>query len=229
MARKKVVFVIVEGTTDQDALEGTFRNIYNPESVKFCIVRGDITTESKPNLIKRKLSEIIKNWCDKNPILKTDIKKVIHLVDMDGAYIDENSIIEDPSYDEFVYSEENITAKSKLKVLERNSRKSDNLNVISKLSKVYSTLDYCVYYFSCDQEHVLHNRMNVEISEKERLAEIFNDRYEEDFDGFKEFICSEDLKVNGSYRETWEFIKCENNSLKRFSNLHLLLEEEGIV
>lgn len=80
-----------------------------------------------------------------------------------------------------------------------------------------------------DQEHVLHNRMNVEISEKERLAENFNDRYEEDFDGFKEFICSEDLKVEGDYRATWEFIRCGNNSLKRFSNLHLLLEEEGIL
>lgn len=231
MARKKIVLFILEGTSDEIALEGSLRNIYKPNEIRFCIVRTDITTKNgvTRNNIKNKLIEIIKIELTRFPYKNSDILKVIHLTDMDGAYVDEESIIEDRSCDGFIYSETNIKAKSRVNVIGRNKRKGENLEVLLELNSIYNGLSYNLYYFSCNQEHTLHNIINVEKSKKEELAEKFNDKYEDDFDGFKNFICSKDIKVEGNYRETWEFIKKGNNSLKRFSNLHLLLEEERIV
>lgn len=114
-------------------------------------------------------------------------------------------------------------------VIERNERKVGNLNVLSCLDKVNRSLDYTLYYFSCNQEHVLHNIIDAPDNGKNVLAEKFNDKYEADFEAFKEFISNQEFAVNGCYSETWEFIKRDNNSLKRFSNFHLLLREEGIL
>lgn len=226
MARKKIVLFILEGTSDEIALEGSLRNIYKPNEIKFCIVKTDITTKNKvtKNNIKNKLIGIIKTELGRSPYKISDILKVIHLTDMDGAYIDEDSIIEDRSCNRFIYSETNIRAKSKVNVIGRNKRKRENLEVLISLNSIYNKLSYNIYYFSCNQEHALHNMIDVKSNKKEKLAEKFNEKYEEDFDGFKNFICSKDIKVVGDYKETWEFIKKENNSLKRFSNLHLLLK-----
>ena len=229
MAKKKVILFIVEGISDELALEGSLRNIYKPNEIKFCIVRSDITTKIgvNKNNIKNKITELIKNELERAPYVKKDILKIIHFTDMDGAYIDKSAIVEDLNCVKFTYSETNICACSKDKVIERNFKKSENLDALSTMTKVYSNLSYSLYYFSCDQEHVLHNLMNVETKDKERLAEEFNDRYEDNFEGFKNFITSNEIKVDGNHRETWEFIKKDNNSLKRYSNLHLLLEDEG--
>jgi len=231
LARKKIVLIILEGTSDEIALEGSLRNIYKPNEIKFCIVKTDITTKNKvtKNNIKNKLIEIIKTELGRSPYKISDILKVIHLTDMDGAYVDEDSIIEDKSCNRFIYSETNIRAKSKVNVIGRNKIKSENLEVLLGLNTIYNKLSYNIYYFSCNQEHVLHNMIDAKNNKKEELAENFNDRYEEDFNGFKKFIYSKDIKVEGDYKETWEFIKKGNNSLKRFSNLYLLLEEEKIV
>ncbi|MGL5639787.1 MAG: hypothetical protein ACRCW7_10710, partial [Cetobacterium sp.] len=76
---------------------------------------------------------------------------------------------------------------------------------------------------------VLHNLIDVPDNQKRILAEKFNDEYEDNFDEFKAFITNKEFAVNGNYAETWEFIKKDNNSLKRFSNIHLLLKEENLI
>ncbi|MGL5278040.1 MAG: hypothetical protein ACRC8M_03015 [Cetobacterium sp.] len=155
-------------------------------------------------------------------------KVVIVIVDMDGAYINEDAIKQSSEIQEFKYTETYILAPRIEKVVERNERKAKNLNVLSCLNRINVSLDYSLYYFSCNQEHVLHNLIGVPDNQKKFFAEKFNDQYEDNFDEFKDFIRSEEFAVKGSYLETWEFIKKDNNSLKRFSNIHLLLKEENL-
>ena len=45
MARKKIVFVIVEGISEQDALGAILSNIYDKDTVWVQVLRKDITSE----------------------------------------------------------------------------------------------------------------------------------------------------------------------------------------
>lgn len=231
MARKKVVMVIVEGISDEIALEGSLRNIYQDREVRFKVVRSDITSDRDSNSrnIKIKVADLIKSEMSRSSLDREDILKVVHIVDMDGAYISKDSIIESENCEGFNYSETGITATDKEKVIERNERKAKNLNILSCLQKINRSLEYVLYYFSCNQEHVLHNLIDAPDNKKNILAENFNDKYEDDFEAFKEFVSNSEFAVSGDYLETWEFIKRDNNSLKRFSNFHLLLKEEGLI
>lgn len=42
---KKVIFVIVEGPTDKDALSSVLKQIFSSAEVHFHVIYGDITTE----------------------------------------------------------------------------------------------------------------------------------------------------------------------------------------
>ena len=42
---KKVIFVIVEGPTDEDALSSVLKAIFSSAEVHFQVIHGDITTE----------------------------------------------------------------------------------------------------------------------------------------------------------------------------------------
>ena len=81
-----------------------------------------------------------------------------------------------------------------------------------------------MYYFSCNLEHVLHNEVNLSDELKMEYAERFSDSYYKIESAFIDFIRDEQFAVTGDYKETWEFIKLNGNSLKRYSNFHLFFE-----
>ncbi len=87
-----------------------------------------------------------------------------------------------------------------------------------------SNIPYRVYYFSCNLEHVLHNIQNVTTEEKIELSEKFEDKYSEELMEFIKFINDEEFSMNKSYRDSWEFIKQGNNSLKRYTNFNLFFK-----
>ena len=111
--KNKIVLFIVEGITDQISLENivdTLVDEYNSSStytdnVIFEISEGDITSNysSRPNNIKSKITKIIKAK-GKRKYAPTDYKEVIHIIDTDGAYIDDNRIFQDESKENFFYS-----------------------------------------------------------------------------------------------------------------------------
>ena len=73
-------------------------------------------------------------------------------------------------------------------------------------------------------EHVLHNEQNLDDSLKTKYSYDFEDEYYGKELEFKNFIQNSEFSVKGSYKETWDFIKVNNNSLNRFSNLGLFFE-----
>lgn len=89
----------------------------------------------------------------------------------------------------------------------------------------YAGINYTVYFLSRTLEHVLHNRIeNLTDQDKTELSEAFDDSYADNLEGFLAFIADEVFAVKGDYKQTWDFIKQDTNSLKRYSNLHLLFE-----
>lgn len=227
MARKKVVFIIVEGPSDQDALEILLAKIFNSDSVHVEVMHGDITTDLDvtPANIKKKLADVIKSYANQFRLNSSHFCRVIHLIDTDGAYAPDDCILKDESLDKPLYSTTNITAKKRENIVARNKRKRSNVNVLHTCPKIWS-IPYSVYYMSCNLDHVLHNRLNSTDEEKEAYAHAFAKAYRDDVEAFVKFICESNFSVAGEYLDTWRFIKEEKHSLERYTNFGICLPEK---
>lgn len=227
MARKKVILFIVEGITDKESLELLLTELIKDNNqIIFQVAYGDITSNKSVNSsnIKGKITDIIKSG-GKRKFKPSDYREIIHLIDMDGAYISEDNIYVDESLDNFSYRNEGIYAKNIEDVIERNKRKQKLINLLSSTNIVYNSIPYRVFYFSSNLEHVLHNKIEVEENLKMRYAENFQERYIEDLEGFINFICESEFTVKKEYKASWDFIKRDNNSIKRYTNFNIILED----
>ena len=124
--RRKVVFVIVEGPSDETALEHSFEAFFDPDEVMIKVVHGDITTNlgvTSSNILAS-ISKLVKDWAAKYGLKSSDFLRVIHIVDTDGVFIPDDKVIEDENHKNApVYGEMNIVATPKSKIRERNAQK----------------------------------------------------------------------------------------------------------
>lgn len=223
MAHKKIVFVIVEGPSDETALGAILSGIYGVNKVHIHITHGDITTDSKikSDGIVKKLAAIVKEYANSMHFTRNDFQQVIHLVDMDGAYIPDTAVIENAEANRCIYSLSDIQASRPANIRLRNRHKQDIINRISKLNKVWVSIPYSAYYMSCNLDHVLYGKLNSSDEDKESDAYDFVCKYKDDLDGFLAYISDSEFSVMDGYRESWEFIKKDLHSLERHTNLGL--------
>ncbi|MBQ9314233.1 MAG: hypothetical protein IJ220_04415 [Clostridia bacterium] len=216
---KKVVVFIVEGISDRVSLAHVVASLNKDKRIFFQIVAADITSDfdtSNMNVIK-KINAQVKECMMKQHFNKNDIIKIVHLVDTDGVFVPSSSVI----YSESVrikYSDEWIETNDVEKIRDRNKRKSSILNRLSSTSAI-NNIPYEIYYFSTNIEHVLHNIQNAKDNEKMALAEKFEDEYYNNPTQFLNFINGE-FSLKDGYRSSWDYIKEENNSLKRYTNFN---------
>ena len=222
---KKVILFLTEGITDKVSLEGILTNLLANEEVRFYVINGDLTAREDVNTqnIVNAVSQCIKDFIARNRFKKSDILLVVHLADTDGAFVPAEAVkyfdTERP-----LYFDDRIETKNPDALRRRNSTKNAALVRLTEQKTIYR-ISYKVYFFSCCLEHVLHN-VQAELTKKEKmkLAEDFSDKYADRPDLFIDFISSKDFAVNGDYRQTWDFIRKDLNSLNRFCNFHLFFE-----
>ena len=222
---KKVVLFLVEGASDLTSLE-FIDNINTDETIKFQITSGDITSKLNitPQNCREEINKILLSFLDRSKLRKTDIIKIIHILDIDGVYIPEINIIEDKNIKKFLYTINGIVAPSKENVQRRNENKKQIIEKLLVTSKINS-IPYEMYYMSCNLEHVLHDKLeDISEDEKKELANKFADRFYEKEIEFIDFINNKDFKVLGDYKTTWDFIKKDLNSVNRYSNFWLFFE-----
>lgn len=87
-------------------------------------------------------------------------------------------------------------------------------------------IPYRVYYMSCNLDHVLHDKRNSSDDEKENDAYVFAKKYRNDVSGFVKFINNSFFSVKGDFKDSWNHIEKEQNSLERYTNLCVCIEEE---
>lgn len=222
VARKKIVFVIVEGPSDDNALGLMFTRYYKDKQVYVHILHRDITTERGMNKarILNAVADEVKAYAHNTHLKYSHFHEIIHIIDTDGAYIDNAHVIDDPTAEEPVYSETEIRTKDKPGIERRNLQKRENLDKMT-VTKTIWKIPYNVYYMSCNLDHVLHDKLNSTDEEKEQDAYDFAKRYENDLAGFLNFISNSQFSVHGNYVETWKFIKEDLHSLERHTNLGL--------
>lgn len=227
---KKVIFVIVEGPTDKDALSSVLKQIFSSAEVHFHVIRGDITTEDAitANNAKSYVAKRVAAEMKKYAYKESDILQIVHLIDTDGAFIPDN-LVKARTEKGIQYFEDHIETGEVKYIQGRNQKKSSVVASLCSTGKMKSKIPYSIYYFSRNMEHVLHNvATELTNDQKVELADAFADRYEENPMDFVAFIESEEVAVPGGYTQTWTFIREGTNSLNRHSNLRILFEQENM-
>ncbi len=136
MPRKKVVFVIVEGPSEDEALSLLLSKIYKQSEVFVYIEHGDITTRSKSSNILANIGNLVKSYAKSNHFDRVHFQEIIHIVDTDGSYVPDEAIDEDLSAGSPKYTLTKIFTLDVLGILSRNRVKRDCLEKISSTSKI---------------------------------------------------------------------------------------------
>lgn len=227
MTRKKIIFVIVEGSSDETALGAALSQLYRESSVYVHIMHGDITSRNGvfPNNIILKIAAELKNYAKSSHFRSKDFWKIIHIVDTDGVFIPDSQIKECEACLKPIYKEDGIYTHSKSDIIKRNRNKRENLSKLRSVNIIWK-IPYKVYYMSCNLDHVLHNKRNSEDEEKEKDAYSFAKKYNKNQKAFINFMCKSDFSVTSGYKESWDFIMEDMNSVNRFSNFALCIQKE---
>lgn len=228
MAKKKIMLFIVEGPTDETSLSTVLSRIFSSDTVKFQVVHGDVLTRDfvAPDRIIAAVNEQIKLFCG-NIYKPSDFCKVVHLADTDGAFIPEDAVVaeavEGRQYP--FYTDTQILTPEPANIIDRNARKGRNIAKLASTGRV-GGIPYSFYYFSCNLDHVLHGRNNLSEAEKIACSRDFDLQYADDPNAFIRFMKDESFAVQGTYQETWAFIKQGTHSLERHSNFRIELPEQ---
>ena len=224
MNEKKVIAVIVEGPSDEAALGSILKEYFSSAEIQFVVVHGDITTKdytSTDNILS-KINNLIESVKQKYGYKRDDFLKIIHVVDMDGAFC--NNAIVKKDIEGVRYYLDRIETKYPDYLIKKHTQKAEIL------SKLYSSgringVSYRIYFNSCNLEHVLFNELkDFTDDEKADMADDFAEEYEGNVENFIKFISQDDLIAPGTFKQTWKFIKKEKHSLGRFTNMHLIFK-----
>ncbi len=224
MARKKIILFIVEGINDKTCLEGVLEKILDSEEVRFQITEGDITTRLGIDeyKIRNEIGKTVKAFKDKYHLKPEHFLEVVHIIDTDGLFLQEDSVhyadVEDP-----LYMDDGIYTGKVEEMIERNKRKLAVVERMLELPAVLKTISYSVYYFSSNMDHVLHNQANLSKAEKHDLADSFDEEYADKPEEFIRLMRESVFTVKGTYEETWNFIRLDKNSVRRYSNFGVYL------
>lgn len=229
---KKVVLFLVEGVTDETAFGLLLSRIIEEQQiVKFKIIGGDITSRSgttAKNCVNRVVDQV-KEFLAQDIYQKSDLLEVIHLIDLDGAFVSPDHIVCDPDKlphgTHIYYTSDSILTDHVEQICERNRQKTEVLNKLITLHELYGKIPYQIYFFSCNLEHVFYDCQNAPDPSKYQMAKQLVDRYIKDPMEFIQFMNSEEIKICQEYEESWEYMKKEEESLKRHSNFHLYLNQ----
>ena len=228
MAKKKIMLFIVEGPTDETSLSTVLNRIFSSDTVKFQVVHGDVLTRDfvAPDRIIAAVNEQIKLFRG-NIYKPSDFCKVVHLADTDGAFIPEDAVVaeavEGRQYP--FYTDTQILTPEPANIIDRNARKGRNIAKLASTGRV-GGIPYSFYYFSCNLDHVLHGRNNLSEAEKIACSRDFDLQYADDPNAFIRFMRDESFAVQGTYQETWAFIKQGTRSLERHSNFRIELPQQ---
>lgn len=223
---RKTVFFIVEGKTDKTALEKIFQAIYKHKDINFAFTGGDVTSDELigESDVENILYKLVDDYMKDKKVKKSDIWQIVHIFDMDGAYIPESAIVEGDSYD-FVYTESNISCSDIDRVKERNTRKKKMMEYLLSLQYIKG-IPYQCFFMSSNLDHALYDEMNLSKQEKKIYADAFYDLFLGQEKTFIDFL--ETDAVNGvpdSFPASWRYIKEELHSLERHTNLHIYFKQ----
>ena len=83
MARKKIVFVIVEGPSEEDAVGAVLNRVFDTNLVHLEVCHCDLTSKrgtTADNICSR-VCQVVKDYAKENRFKSEDFQQIIHLID----------------------------------------------------------------------------------------------------------------------------------------------------
>lgn len=207
------ILLIVEGILDQ-LLLNSITKLFDEKQVEIESVNGDLLknkdfVNSYENIVSEKLS--------KEKIFNLeDFNEICFVTDTDGCFIDEENIIIDENNKAIKYNDysiicSNTSVKEELKIKSNNIKKIINNNV------------FYIYYNSCNLEHAFGGERNNTSTEKKKFALWFTKRYYNRINDFLSLLISINHAETIDYKESWNYIIKDCNSLNSSSNIIIFL------
>ena len=263
--KPKCVMVLTEGPSDRAALNDFLTEMYSLIDEKIEVFfpvmteaaieadgsielnyNGDITSRNgivPDKILPMLLKLFIHPELEKHPGYKYpgEIHEVIHIVDIDGAYLDDDRIItakEDDDRHLPYYDDENntIVARDTEDIIERNERKRNNLKKLVETKRLRITIakdrnetkekPYKVFFFSSNLDHVLFGKANNEKYYKVSDARSFGSSFfDEPLKMARYFIDHPAASTQGNYHDSWQELMDDTESLKPATNLNILVKD----
>ena len=83
-------------------------------------------------------------------------------------------------------------------------------------------VEFKIYFYSCNSEHVLFNELNCSEARKDELSHI---AMKYDDDTFWNAVCDKDVVLSEYYDESWTELMSIEDRIPRVSNLNVLYSE----
>lgn len=256
--REKHILVLIEGSSEETILQISLPELFEAISDLYTVhfafifedgndVRGDITSKHgvTADTIEGLISKLyVGHILETDKIYARDIDEIIHIIDLDGAFIPNENIVqgENPNgEDKPFYTDSTIINRSVPSIIERNKRKRENIQALLSLPKgkirvwhnpdnplsKQSKVPYSLYYFSTNLDHFVHNDANLPTGRiKVNLADAFASGFIGNIEGFVSFFADDPASAGDmSYEESWAFIQESGlNSLTRHTNIDILFK-----
>ena len=227
---KKFILFIVEGKNDRIAIEAMlhteyFANYREKYKVEFIQTNGDLTTDKAVNEknVQEKLNKLLldfrRNGVPFSNIKPQDIQEIVQVVDLDGAFVQRADIIQGKT-DKFFYTEESIITSNVDGAWGRNRKKVAILNKLIDVNRI-GNVPYSIYFVSCNMDHVVFDKRNLEPYEKSNGVRRFQKECADKPRVLEESIFKEGVGTNKTFLESWVEIKEERKSLQRHTNFNL--------
>lgn len=139
MARQ-VVVVVAEGESDHLVLEAGLTPLFAAKGmdVRVIVVGADVSSDKHVNTtnIHAAVNAVMgQRVLDTYGLKRSNIVRVLHVMDADGAFVDDSHIVENPNQQHFVCGENSITGKSRDLVASRNKSKRANMRFYAPLQQ----------------------------------------------------------------------------------------------
>ena len=246
--RRKVIVFLVEGPSELKALAPALSSLYDSIDEDYEVYFppmtedgvehwGDLTAKYgiNPDTVEKCIEKLyFSEFLKKRKLYPKDISEIIHIFDLDGAYLEDSAVIQGSNplgVDKTFYGENNILTTDVPGIIERNARKRENIDYLHSLSKIKiesKSIPYSTYFFSSNLDHFLHNDANIiEGREKAARADEYALKYVDEPEEFVKSIESiPGTLLDMTYEESWSYVRERGtNSIKRHTNINVLFRK----
>lgn len=241
-----IVAVVVEGPTDGQYLYEPLEAFYRSKYGSTCRIAKIRDVTSDPNVLDSNFLNELENRIEdelsnsKNKIdsnVAVMIREIVHIIDIDEAFIEDSLIVEDLEKDDFYYTREGIRFNSVNSVISRNRRKAQRVKILVKTKELTifeRTIPYSIYFFSVNiDDFHFDDSLNLTDDEKARKSALLRRQYltKSKLGRIKMFRRLfkniNPVDFPHSFDGSWDYIQKDNNSLKRCSNSILIIGDDG--
>lgn len=242
MARRKIVLLVVEGTSDADLLVPSFSALLRNRTLQGQEVRCDVLTA--PNHREefhrcngfypsdnpaRTVRELVEHYLREHDHTWNQLGSIIQVSDLDGAFAPDDCVREEPSSADTTYTEKSIATRNRDALLADRAVKRAGVHALlecpgfrKRAGSRELMVPYRIFYVSRNLEHAFRGRTdNLSARQKQSGAIALANRFVQDPTLFSTTLRSLS-RIHGSpttWKESWDYAMEGFHSLERGSNL----------